>query len=696
MGKDITINLLIAEESMSDAEALANKLRDAGHKSHMTFINTREALESALQDQKPDMAIWTSNPSLSLDELIATLEHFHINCPVIVVSEKCNEISTTLAMKKGATDMCSYDRYEHLQLIVSREIENMRIKRCAQHFEKRYEESEVRSHYLMESSRDAIAYISEGMHIYGNQAYLNMFGFRNIEEFEGTPLLDVVSQIDHDEFKKFLRDYTSKLFQAERTEFVTHGLLPDGQQFDALMEFMPASIDGDPCTQIIIRNQSSHNEELELRIENLTKQDTVTGLFNRQYFIEELDLAIPEILNTSDNGTLLYLLIDNFRDIRDNVGISIVDKIITEIAGIIKEHTEKTDLVARFGDHTFSILRRGADEEAMQELAEELRHTIEEHIADINNQSITTTCSIGIVQINKHTTSSQDALSRADLACEVARTSGGNKVHIHNPIVDEEIGKARNQQTHNLIQDALDNDLFKLMFQPIVSLQGDTRENYEILIRMLDNDGELILPAQFMPVADEAGLLGAIDHWVIKNAINLLAERRRQDNHTRFFIKLAADSLLDTNLTTYILQCLQDTKLPGDAVTFEISEKIASQHLKQAQSFIHTVNQWHCNTLLSHFGKSPNSFQILKHLPINFIKIDGSFMHNLASNKENQTAVKSMLEQARALDKQCIAAFVQDAHSLAVLWQNGINYIQGNFLREATDSLDYDFTSEIS
>ncbi|MEE9342508.1 MAG: EAL domain-containing protein, partial [Gammaproteobacteria bacterium] len=166
--------------------------------------------------------------------------------------------------------------------------------------------------------------------------------------------------------------------------------------------------------------------------------------------------------------------------------------------------------------------------------------------------------------------------------------------------------------------------------------------------------------------------------------------------HTRFFIKLAADTLLDSSLSNFVMQCLQEAKLPGNAIVFEISERIAATHLKQIKHFITMMQQCHCSTLLDHFGKGANSFQILKHIPIDFIKIDGSFMHNLASNKENQAMVKSILETARSMDKQCIAAFVQDAHSLAVLWQNGINYIQGNFLSEATDTLDYDFTSEIA
>ncbi|MEE9493650.1 MAG: EAL domain-containing protein, partial [Gammaproteobacteria bacterium] len=569
---EITLQLLIIEESRSDAESLVNTLRNAGHKSHMVHADTLESLEAALQQITPDLVIWTTNPVLPLDELIATLDHSNIRKPVIVVADDCNEITTIVAMTKGAVGMCSYDKPEHLQLIVSREINRIKLEQKSQYFEQHFIESEKRAHLLMESSRDAIAYISEGMHIYANHPYLSMFGFRSMLEIEGTPILDIISQIDHDEFKKFLRDYSDNMIEAERSEFVTHGLLPDGEQFDALMELMPASIDGEPCTQIIIRNQSSSSEELELKIQNLSKQDMVTGLYNRQYFIEELNLTINAIQKTDSTSAILYLLIDNFRDIRENVGISVIDKIILEIAGIVKAHTLPSDITARFGDHSYAILRRNCDNESVLALSNEIRTAVEEHVADINNQSITTTCSLGMVMINQNTGTTQDILSRADLACEVARSSGGNQAHMHNPVVDEQVGKERDQHTHSLIQDALDNDLFKLMFQPIVSLQGDTRENYEILLRMQDSHGELIMPGQFLPVAEETGQLVDIDFWVIRNAINLLAERRKQDSHTRFFIKLAADTLLDSSLSNFVMQCLQEAKLPGNAIVFEISE----------------------------------------------------------------------------------------------------------------------------
>ena len=342
------------------------------------------------------------------------------------------------------------------------------------------------------------------------------------------------------------------------------------------------------------------------------------------------------------------------------------------------------------------MLRKDCDADGIEALGEQLRKAVEEHIANIDDQSLTTTCSIGMSIVAESTPSAHEVISRADLACEVARSSGGNRCHLHNPVVDEKIGKERDQQVHALIKEALEQDQLQLLYQPIVSLQGDAAEKYEVLLRMLNEENEYILPSQFLPIAEQTGQLGEIDRWIISHAISRLAEHRAGGANTQFFIKLSAATLLDAELAQFINDCIKAARLPGDALTFEIAEKHASQHLKHAKTLVKTLQELHCKTALEHFGAGPNSFQLLKHLPVDFLKIDGSFVHNLASDNDNQAMVRSILDTASSMNKKCIAEYVQDAHSLAVLWQSGIHFIQGNFLQEPSEALEYDFSGEIA
>lgn len=695
MEKDQTLRLLIVEESRNDAESLANILRNAGQASRLSYAEDEEDIEKCLDQQLPDLILCaTGLETISLADLVRLLAQRQLRIPLVAIGESGDEASVIEAMRAGANDLCSYDQPEHLQLVVRREMSQLRTCQSAQNFELKFHESEKRARMLMETSRDAIAYVHEGMHIFANSSYLEMFGFDSLEEIEGTPILDMVAPDDHAEFKEFLRNYSTGEGQEGRLE--TRGLLPDGKTFNAEMEFAPASIDGEPCTQIIIRNQTTSNKELEQKLKYLSKQDVLTGLFNRQYFLEELELAVTDAISGSNSAAVLYLLVDNFKDIKDKVGIGVADVVISDIAELLREHTSDGDIVARFGDHSFAMLRRGCDATSIQTLGETLRQAVENHIADVEDQSITTTCSIGMSMVAESTPSAHEVISRADLACEVARSSGGNRIHLHNPVVDEKLGKERDQQMHALIKDALAQNQFRLLYQPIVSLQGDESEKYEVLLRMLNDEGDHILPSQFLPIAEQTGQIAEIDRWVISNAIQVLAEHRGRGADTQFFIKISAATLLDDEFVKLIQASIRDSRLPGDALIFEIAEKHAAQHLKHAKAFVKTVQQLHCKSALEHFGASPNSFQLLKHLPVDFLKIDGAFIHNLATDNNNQAMVKSILDTASSMNKQCIAEYVQDAHSLAVLWQSGINYIQGNFLQEPTEALNYDFSGEIA
>jgi len=695
MDNEHTLQLFIIEKSRNDAEALANVLRNAGQASRPTFAEDLEDISAALDQQQPELMLCAMGlEAVSLEEVATLLKQRDLSVPLIVIAESADEKDVIDAMRQGATDLCSYDQPEHLQLIVKREMSHIKTRQSAQNYQLKFRESEKRARMLMESSHDAIAYVHEGMHIFANSAYLEMFGFGDLEEIEGTPILDMVAPEDHGEFKDFLRNYSKDGAQEGNLE--THGLMPDGKTFDAEMEFAPASIDGEPCTQIIIRNQVGSNAELEKKLKYLSKQDVLTGLFNRQYFMEELGLAVTDALSGSRSAAVIYLVMDNLKQIKDTLGIGAADMVISDIGNLLHKQAVENDIVARFGDHSFAMLRRDCDSEAIQAVGENLRHVVEEHIADVQDQSVTTTCSIGMSIVAESTPSAHEVISRADLACEVARSSGGNRIHLHNPVVDEKIGKERDQQMHALIKDALERDQFQLLYQPIVSLQGDAGGKYEVLLRMLDDEGEYILPTQFLPIAEHTGQITEIDRWVIQNAIRTLTEHRAQGADTQFFIKISAATLLHGELLQYIGNCLKVTRLPGDALTFEIAEKHAAQHLKHAKAFVKTLRDLHCKTALEHFGAGPNSFQLLKHLPVDFLKIDGSFIHNLASDTDNQAVVRSILATANSMNRQCIAAYVQDAHSLAVLWQSGIQFIQGNFLQEPSEALDYDFSSEIA
>jgi len=694
MDSDNTLHLLILDESSNDAESMTNILRNIGMAVRATRVEDDEDFETALNEENWDIIIAADKLSfIDAYKAIELLQKTDKDIPLIVASNGAGNITVSEALKAGAADLVTKDEEpEHLQYVVQREFRALNDRRKLRNFNKSMRESEKRCRSLLDSSRDAITYVHEGMHLYANSVYMEMFGYDDIEEIEGMPIMDMVSPNDHDDFKKFLRKF-SKNEDEIQGDIEVSGMRTDGSEFNAVMEFTPASIDGESCTQIIIRTAS--DKELQNQLNILSQQDLLTGVYNRQHFMEVLETTISRANTESSNNALLYIDIDEFATIKQDIGLAASDLVLSDIAKVVSSVVESPDIVARFSDHSFTMLINDASNmKDVEQYADTIRQTVENHISDVGGRSVTTTCSIGICPIGESATNTHDIVSRADLACSIAKDSGGNSVHIHNPIADEQASKERNASWVEAINQALKDDKFYLVYQPIVSLHGDTCENYEVLLRLLDVNDNEVLPEQFLPAADHAGLLTEIDRWVIQNAMQRLSEEQSKNRQTKFYIKITGTSLCDNSLLPWISEQIKEQRLSGDSVIFELDEASAVMHLTQAKAFISGVKQLNCQVVLDHFGSGLNSIKNLKHLDVDYLKIDGSLISKLAQDNQHQETVQSIIQTAHSMGKLTIAEFVQDANSLALLWQFGVNYIQGHFLQEPSANLDYDFTSE--
>jgi len=686
------LKLIVIDDTLNEAESCVSILKNAGIAVRMQYVESLEDLEEILSPHSHDM-IFCSAISVdpTLTEVISSTQKIDPSIVILAThSEDDIEIREEV-IAAGARDMICKDSPNHMQLVTRREMAVASCLRNMQTCKTALRESEKRCHNLLDSSRDAITYVHEGMHIYANQVYLDTFGFPNLEEIEGTPIMDMVSETDHEQLKKYLRMY-SKGENRTRALEVT-GMRPNGKTFRAQMEFSPASIDSEPCTQIIIRDQSL-NKELESKLKFLSKKDVQTDLYNRQYFIETLENMVRLAREDRNSRSLLFLEPDNIKFIKETVGIAGIDAVLRDIADIIRNELSENVMAARFSDTAFTIATEINDTNELMGLADNIRTAIESHITEVEGQSITFTCSIGACQFGANGNNAHDVISQADLACELAHQDGGNCIHLHNPIADEKASRERDIHWSKTIEHALNHNAFSLVYQPIASLHGETSERYEVLLRMVDEDDNPVSPSKFIPAAEEHGMSVAVDRWVIVNAIKVLRDRILSGKDTIMFIKISSTSVTDEHMLVWIAEVLRKSKIDPSKLVFEVHENAINNVLRHAKTFVDGLKELKCGFCLEHFGVGENSIQILKHLQTSYIKIDGSFMRNLASNQENQAMVKSMTELAQSVKTATIAEFVEDASSLAVLWQCGINYIQGNFLQQPQEIMDYDFEGD--
>ena len=680
-----TVRLLILEDSQNEAERLVSLFRNAGQATRVRRLTSGEDLADALQHTWDLLINAPSSSHLDPNEATLTIRKQGKDIPVIQLIDGNDIEAITEALMLGAQAALPQHEDEWLILVAHRELANLEERRARRTAELALREAEKRCHLLLESSVDAIAYVHDGMHIFANRAYLELFAYEDVEELEGMPMIDLIAGCDQVEFKGFLKNYQSI---PEHSELVCQGVRADGSDFKARMAFSPATYDGEPCIQVVIRAESDSAELAKLR--EISSQDPVTGLHNRTHFLDLLDQAVARAVDARQDACLAYIRVDRFASLQADIGLGDCDRLLAELANQLRAHFPEPAQLARFGDDAFAALLPERTAQQCESLLDDLLHKVEGHLFEIAGRTVQTTLSIGAASLDEQTATARNIIDRAHRCAE--ELTNGNALRIYNP-ADELAAAASRGDILAMLQQALDKNSFRLLFQPIISLRGDTHEHYEVLLRLLDPQGAEVPPGAFLDAAKQAGLATRIDRWVLLNSIKLLAEHRSKGHSTRLFVNLSSASLNDTALLPWLAAALKASRLPPDSLVFQIAENDAVAYLKQAKVLSQGLAGLGCRTALSRFGCTLNPLNTLKHLDAEFIKIDGSYTQDLTQQK-NQETLKQMLAELHAQSRQTIVPFVDSATVLAALWQAGVGYIQGHYLQGPSQSMDYNFSSD--
>ena len=680
-----TIRLLILEDSQNEAERLVSLFRNAGQATRVHRLTSSEDLADVLQQTWDLLINAPTSTNLDPSEAIGAIRKQAKDIPVIQLIDGNDSDAITEALALGAQGALPQGEDEWLILVASRELANLEERRARRSAELALREAEKRCQLLLESSVDAIAYVHDGMHIYANRAYLELFGYEDVEELEGMPMIDLIASCDQGEFKGFLKNYQSLQGSAE---LVCGGVRADGSSFKASMHFSPASYDGEPCIQVVIRAESD-NAELE-KLREISSQDLVTGLYNRNHFLESLDGAVERAVNAGKNSSLAYLRIDRFASLQAEIGLGDSDRLLAELAQLLRRQFPQNAELARFGDDAFAVLMDEATPKQLEQPLSELLKKVEGHLFDVGGRTVQTSLSIGVAALDEQTAKARDVVDRAHRCAE--ELTDGNALRVYDP-ARELAAAASRGNVLAMLQQALEKNSFRLLFQPIISLRGDSHEHYEVLLRLLDPEGAEVPPGEFLDAAKEAGLASKIDRWVLLNSIKLLAEHRNKGHSTRLMVHLSGTSLQDPSLLSWLGAALKASRLPPDSLVFQLDENDAVAYLRQAKALTQGLAGLGCRVALNQFGCVLNPLNTLKHLDADFVKIDGSYTQDL-SRQENQEALKQLLAQLHEQAKQTIVPFVDSATVLATLWQAGVGYIQGQYLQGPSQSMDYNFSSD--
>jgi len=424
-----------------------------------------------------------------------------------------------------------------------------------------------------------------------------------------------------------------------------------------------------------IKALKSRDEELR----KLANYDALTGLLNKHNFNIQLKQEVQRNIDENDSSALLFIDLDQFKHVNDNLGHAAGDRLLKQVADLLKNRIRADDVISRFGGDEFTIIARSIKERDARIIAESILKAMQQFVFVEAGQAFNIYCSIGVVLIEGDDFTAEEVFSQADMSCFHAKSEGRNRYHMFDLSEQEELRKSADISWSKRISDAIQNDYFTLFYQPIVSLHGEKEEHYEVLLRMVTED-ETIHPNAFLPAAERLGVAIDIDYWVVRNALRKLSELKADGRDVYLSINLSgrifeASDLID-KIKRYILQYNVDP----EHIVFEITEQTAVRHIEKASETIKELSALGCQFALDDFGVGFSSFNYLKRLPVDILKIDGDFITDMVKDPVDQAMVQSMIQIAKTLHKKTTAEYVQDAATLEMLKSFGADYVQGYYL----------------
>ncbi len=432
---------------------------------------------------------------------------------------------------------------------------------------------------------------------------------------------------------------------------------------------------------VLVLHDVSRERQYAAKLSYQASHDALTGLINRTEFEQRLSLALKSSAQIGRHHAVMYLDLDQFKVVNDTSGHAAGDQLMRQVSAVLQRRLREGDTLARLGGDEFGVLLENCSSENALRIADELRQTVIEFHFAWENRSFTIGVSIGVVNVEDGLFTIADVLSAADAACYMAKEKGRNRVQVYHREDSELSMRHGEMEWVGRLQKALDEDRFVLYSQDIVALGGANKGSHcELLIRMLDEKGEIVPPMAFIPAAERYGLMPSIDRWVIRNALAIIAREQadlRGEALDVYAINLSGASIADDRFLEFVREQFTRFGVRYQSICFEITETAAIARLDKAAYFIQELRALGCRFSLDDFGAGMSSFAYLKHLPVDYLKIDGGFVKDMADDPIDRAMVEAINNVGHVMGKQTIAEFADGERIIAALRQIGVDYAQG-------------------
>ncbi|MDP9012670.1 MAG: EAL domain-containing protein [Pseudomonadota bacterium] len=627
----------------------------------------------------PEMLIaFTDEPGVDLESIMKVKAQSAPEMPILIVRETIDEAAIADAMRMGAQDAVTLANRSRLQSVATRELRAYRLERALSTTLSSAREYREQLQHFLEGSADAITHVQEGIIVDANGAWLELFGYSGDDALTGTPLMDLFEQETHPALKGAL----VACLQGKWTDHAlkVQALLSDGSSLALELTLTKADYETEPAIRISIPARHKKDADLEARLAEAVKNDASTHFLQQRYLIA----AVRERCAVAMKGGVrqfAHLKADRFVDIQHSIGILASEDFMAQLAELVRSQLTPTDLCGRFGGNGFLVLLERGTARDVETWAENVVKRVNEHTFSIAEKTLSATVSIGLGLLPAAHPDLSSAITDAVSATRRGRELGGNQMYVVDTSDTDTRVKAYDKIWVKHIKSALMENRFRLVQHPIASLLGEDKGMFDVLVRMLDEQGNEVLPAEFIAAAERNDLMKNIDRWVIGASMSFAANRKA----ACIFVRVSKDTILDKSVMTWLETQLRSLKIEPKRLCIQVTEEMATQYVVQTKELSDSLRKLGFRFAIEHFGTGRDPLKLLNDIGMNFIKVDGSLMQGLSTNQLQQQRVKGVVEAAKRKGVETVAERVEDANTMAVLWQLGIEFIQGYFVNAPED-----------
>ena len=672
-----SISIAVLTTNQDDVQLINSTLRDAGHAAHCHWISTPSKLADTLAAENVELLILNCDryPD-TIRQIVKQKDRYNPELPVIAMQDKAEEADIESAMRAGACDLVSLRLKKRLQSVVSRELRALRVERALNSTLQSATEYKRQLKDHRDYSSSCIALVQEGIFVDVNDAWLTTFKLRDKNDLVGTPVMDNFESDSQAALKGALvATIQGKWQKGEKLIVKAH--IGSGDAEELHLQFSRVELDDGTCVQIRIAPRLQVAEEPTKLVHDALKRDPTMLFFHRAQFLERITKRLKR-KPASGTHCLVYIKPDNFGELKDKIGILASEEMLGLFAEEVRKRMHPRDVAGRFeGTSIMILLERGTARDA-QAWGKQLVDHIGNMTFEIEDKSTSLTCTVGACAVSEVFSNLEEFIAATIAAYDIGKSAGGNGSFLSESAEEDTKQREFDAIWLRHLKAALMENRFRLAQLPIAGLRSDSIQMYDLLVRMIDEQGNSVLPSEFLPAAERNNMMKNIDRWMLKAAMHFCGK----NNADRVFVRLSRQSITDPSTSAWMEQELDGNGFDCSRLVLEIPERDAAKHIKQTRQLVNHARKIGIGFAIEHYGIDQERFQILDLLKPNYIKVDGELMHTLTTDKTVQSAVSRIVNAAKERNIKTIAERVENANAMAVLFQLGLDFMQGHYVHE--------------